>query len=344
MSDNALLAVSKPRRVPLLAAAIALFAAVAAVFWPTTYIGMVGAYAGQIVVLPVALLLGLPLAALILNPRSPGPFLIGLVRESGLRLALTALAVCLGLAAFTTFKLAIPKLVPFYADPLFADLDAALFFGSNPGEVAHALIPSWLQYPIGLLYGPIWFLHWFGFIAFVAALRDAELRRRYFWTMAIAVCGLGVIAATAFSSVGPILYEQIYGVDRFPELMATLRSSAVGEYMQIASGYLYDAYLHGNAPAGSGISAMPSMHLAIATLNAWMLTRLHPVAGAVGWTYTAIILVGSVFMGWHYLIDGYASILAVSLVWWLLGRPLFKAPPRFPAPYPASSATPPTGR
>jgi hypothetical protein len=320
MTDTSSLALSRPRRLPLLAAAIGLYAALAAIFWPATYLNMLQNYAGQVIVLPVALLLGLPIAALILSPKSPGPFLVGLVRESGIRLALTALAVCVGLAAFTTYKLAIPKLVPFYADPFFADLDAALFFGHNPGEVVHALVPSWLEYSIGFLYGPIWFLHWFGFIAFVAALRDAELRRRYFWTMALAVCCLGGIAAAAFSSVGPILYERIYGIDRFPELIATINASAVGEYMQIASGYLYDAYLHGGDHAGAGTSAMPSMHLAIVTLNAWMLTRLHPVAGAIGWTYAAIILLGSVFMGWHYLIDGYVSIAVVSLLWWLLGR------------------------
>lgn len=320
MTDVTQLAIAKPRRIPLLAAAIALYAAIAAAFWPGTYLAMVEAYAGQVIVLPVVLLVGLPVAALILSPKSPGPFLVNLVRESWLRLLLTGLAVCVGLAAFTTFKLAIPKLVPFYADPLFADLDAALFFGHNPGEVAHAILPSWLEYPVGFLYGPIWFLHWFGLIAFVAAHRDAELRRRYFWSMAIAVCGLGSIAAMAFSSVGPILYERIYGIDRFPELMVTIGSSAVGEYMQIASGYLYDAYLNGGDHAGSGTSAMPSMHLAIVTLNAWMLTRLHPIAGAIGWTYAGIILFGSVFMGWHYLIDGYVSIAVVSLVWWLLGR------------------------
>ncbi|MER8866395.1 hypothetical protein NKI19_22205 [Mesorhizobium sp. M0751] len=33
-----------------------------------------------------------------------------------------------------------------------------------------------------------------------------------------------------------------------------------------------------------------------------------------------LILYGSVFTGWHYAVDGYASIVVVSVIWWATGR------------------------
>ena len=35
--------------------------------------------------------------------------------------------------------------------------------------------------------------------------------------------------------------------------------------------------------------------------------------------YGLIILLGSVHLGWHYAVDGYVSILAVPMLWWLSG-------------------------
>src|SRR5690606_4200634 len=124
------------------------------------------------------------------------------------------------------------------------------------------------------------------------------------------------VAAIALSSVGPVLYERIYGIDRYSALMAMIDGSAVGDYMRQASGYLFGNYQSGGHRPGTGISAMPSMHLAVVTLNAHMLTRLNRWLGALGWTYAAAILLGSVYLGWHYAVDGYLSIAVVTLIWW----------------------------
>jgi hypothetical protein len=138
--------------------------------------------------------------------------------------------------------------------------------------------------------------------------------------MAIAFCALGTIGATLMSSVGPVFYERFFHVDRYAALMEMIRASAIGEYMREATGYLYANYASGGHQAGTGISAMPSMHLAVVTLNALMLSRLHRLLGIAGWAYVAAILFGSVYLGWHYAIDGYVSIAFVVLVWWLAGR------------------------
>ena len=313
------IAARRALRLPILPAAIIAYAAIAVALWPATYSDMLHVYAQQLVVLPIALGLGLPVAALSLSPRQPISWIVGFARENSLRLIAVALLALIGLAAFTTFKIGIPKLVPFYADPFFAAADAALHFG-DPGLHLHAVLPQWLQYPIGFLYGPVWFLLWFGFIAFVAAYADRDLRRRYFWSMALTLSLLGTVAALAFSSVGPVLYERFYHVDRFADLMAAIRSSAIGEYMELASGYLFENYVDDGSRPGTGISAMPSVHLAVATLNALLLTRFGRIPGAIGWAYVGAILAGSVYLGWHYAIDGYVSIAVVAIIWRGVGR------------------------
>ena len=73
---------------------------------------------------------------------------------------------------------------------------------------------------------------------------------------------------------------------------------------------------------GSGISAMPSMHIAIATLNAFFLTATRQRALAIsGWLFMAIIQFGAIYSGWHCAVDGYVSMVVVALIW-VADRPL----------------------
>src|SRR5690606_25300142 len=117
------------------------------------------------------------------------------------------------------------------------DIDALLHGGINPGEWAHAVLPAWAAYPLAHLYGPTWFLLWLGLLALVALLEDAGLRHRYYLTMALAFALLGTLAATGFSSVGPVLYERFYGSDRYAALTGLVDASAAGDYMRQATGY-----------------------------------------------------------------------------------------------------------
>ncbi len=71
---------------------------------------------------------------------------------------------------------------------------------------------------------------------------------------------------------------------------------------------------------GAGISAFPSMHVAAATLNALFLSERGRVLAAVGWSYVALILFGSVYLGWHYAIDGLFSVPATILIYAALRR------------------------
>jgi hypothetical protein len=38
--------------------------------------------------------------------------------------------------------------------------------------------------------------------------------------------------------------------------------------------------------------------------------------------YGLVILVGSVHLGWHYAVDGYAGIAGALILWWIAGAAL----------------------
>ncbi|MBK8084014.1 MAG: phosphatase PAP2 family protein [Devosia sp.] len=305
---------------------------VAALVSPAIYFDMLADYAQQFAVLPPLVLLGLAAVALVRHRHAPHAYLRRVATSRALPLAVTAGLVCVGLAAFTTFKILIPHVVPFWADPLFAGIDRALH-GTDPGLIVHALLPDWAGHAIGVLYGPVWFLAWFGTMAAMALHPDAVLRQRYFWAMGLTVLLLGTVLATLLASFGPIFFDDLAGSSRFDALLLQIAESPVGAYMAEASGYLLASYGAERPSLGTGISAMPSMHLAIGTLHALLLGRLNRWAGLLGWGYVALLLVGSVYLGWHYAIDGYVSIAAVSLIWWVTGRRLERRPAGMSAAY-----------
>jgi len=71
---------------------------------------------------------------------------------------------------------------------------------------------------------------------------------------------------------------------------------------------------HQYIPFGS-ISAMPSMHVAVATVMALTSWRQNRWLGAAGWLYVLLIFLGSVQLNWHYAVDGYVAVLGTWLIW-----------------------------
>jgi membrane-associated phospholipid phosphatase len=54
---------------------------------------------------------------------------------------------------------------------------------------------------------------------------------------------------------------------------------------------------------GNPLAAMPSLHLATTLMGAHLLSEVGPGAGAVGWTYTALLGLALVYLGEHYAVD-----------------------------------------
>ncbi len=108
-----------------------------------------------------------------------------------------------------------------------------------------------------------------------------------------------------------------------------------------------EAYQRGYEVAGTNdVAAMPSLHMAVTFVIAFIAWRFHPLAGLVALLYAASMGFALVYLGEHYVVDLLAGLLTAAIAWKLadwwwqrrqarasrpaaaqVGRPLFPMPP-----------------
>lgn len=157
---------------------------------------------------------------------------------------------------------------------------------------------------------------------FLMLFDDDEARVRRFVALHALVWVLLVnVLALAFLSAGPVYHDRLVGSEMFGGLDAALASSGVsGSYMGTMQAFLWSSYVAGTQEAGTGISAFPSVHVGMATVFAlYLFERAHWLA-VPGLVIVATFQFFSVYLGWHYTIDGYVSITVMGLIWALLRR------------------------
>ena len=302
-----------------LAVLTGLYAAGALVLAPSAFLIITQGYVRTLLVpLPFLTIAGLFSAGLIWNRRDPIRFAFDMARLRW-RSAVRALTLCFfGTVAFTTYKVMIPHVVPFYADNFLADIGERVF-GVAPWRLAHYFDSEALAVLVNFSYARLRFIEWFGLAVFAAFWGDRAARRHYFWALFLTTAICGTLLATCLSSVGPLFHEATYGGTRFEGLFESLRRYQANQEVLVYAEYLLDSYRNDTPAFGSGISAMPSMHVAFATLNALLLFRIRRSLGIAGACFAVWIQFGSVYTGWHYAVDGYVSLLVVCVIWRFTG-------------------------
>jgi hypothetical protein len=233
-------------------------------------------------------------------------------------------AVTLILNTYASWKRVIPAVEPFSWDERFAVLDRTLHFGTDPWVLVHPFLTRiggtlWLD---TLYY--TWLPLIFSAIGFLIWTRHRDLRLRGLVGIVFVWIGLGAIAATIFSSAGPAFYRHLVsGPDPFAPLLGYLHQSAGS--LELFAPRLQETMwaLNGKPDADlyiAGISAMPSVHIAMPALFACLTWGRSRLLGLFWWIYTALILLATVPLGWPYAVDGYVSIAAVALYWKLSAR------------------------
>jgi hypothetical protein len=178
------------------------------------------------------------------------------------------------LYSITFLKSMITAVIPFWADPLFAASDSALFI--DPQAIAVALAP--VLPGLALFYG-LWH---------AAHLGD---KARHILSFML-TWGVGMALAYIFSSAGPI-FTGSYDASNAPAMT------------QKAAAFLWANYEASGARIGGGISAFPSMHVAIA---AWLVIVLADRRLLwLGIAYFSGVFACSIILGWHYAIDSVAG-------------------------------------
>lgn len=208
-------------------------------------------------------------------------------------------------------------------DILQADLDEYLHFGEAPWRyLMTAGDNGVLRWLIEWNYNQGWFIFCFSALFWVAVSVEANrVRTRYFLCYCLNWIIIGNVFAFIFLSAGPAFYGQVAGdVGRFADQMAFLGESNSAHSAVNIQRYLLALYEAGQAGFGSGISAFPSMHVSLAMLNALFLFEWSRKWGCIALGYVLLVLASSVYLAWHYAIDGYAAILLTTAIYWLVRK------------------------
>jgi hypothetical protein len=228
------------------------------------------------------------------------------------------------MGAFGTFKQIMPLVAPFAWDDALARTERWMFFGYRPWELTHALFGAPLPtYVISLIYGA-WLPLLFISVLCLSLFGQRYLRARFFVTFCGAWLLLGVAAAYLLSSAGPCYAALIHSSEAadFAPLMARLQAINDQGYSLSSvrwQAILWDGYAHHRYGFAMGISAMPSMHSSIAFLYVLCARGARLPLRAAAYLFAAVIMVGSVHLGWHYLVDGLFAWGATALIWWASG-------------------------
>ena len=235
-------------------------------------------------------------------------------------------------SGFSTFKRLIPSLADYSWDPAFMQWDRWLHGGRHAWEVLQPVFGTPLvTSAVNFAYNAWFFVLFFTFIWQAASARNSRLRMQFLLSFLLTWMILGTVLALAFASGGPVYYGRLTGLaDPYAPLMQYLYN--VNEQYPVWSlsvqEKLWTAYQTRGTDFGSGISAMPSLHVATVVLFACLGWRTSRAAGIAYTAFAVAIMIGSVHLGWHYAIDGYVSAIAVLAIWWSVGWALRRASER----------------
>jgi hypothetical protein len=244
----------------------------------------------------------------------PGRRLLHIARQAPPRIVAVIVGVelaAISAAFFSALKAAIPNIVPFWADAPIAVAER-LALGQDAWRFAQHWL-GWAMPWFDSLY-LMWIAIQLAALYAVLTLQPSPKKTQALVSYFLLWLLVGLVAAAAFSSAGPVFYDRIFGSHEFAQLGPAL-ASLHADGALAASERLWAAHLGLSHSVGAGISAMPSLHIGCAVWLALVLRDYVPKLQLLGWLYALLIWIGSVLLGWHYALDGPAGALGALIVW-----------------------------
>ncbi len=207
--------------------------------------------------------------------------------------------------------------------------DQALHFGISPSRFLVALFrnPIFLN-GLDIVYSAAYYF----FIVGTTAICFALLSQRMRFVLGSAYMLLwmsGALLYIAFPTWGPVF---VFSNDFQASLasMPITRSIQHELYLEISS--LINNPLGPRVVRFGSVAAFPSLHVGEVLLLALASRSVSKRWFAWNLVFLALIVIGSVVTGYHYLIDTYGGLAIAALAWWLGGK-LFPKTPSPVAPY-----------
>jgi hypothetical protein len=209
-------------------------------------------------------------------------------------------------------------------DAWLAQLDQTIL-GDNGWVLTHTWFPSSsATHVFDILYHPAFYPMLVGYLVCATTRSKPALRYTYMASFVAGFVFIGMIMPAALNSAGPIYDGDLFGdgstfgplkvaIDAHQDTIGKMSAALFQEY-------LLNTKLNDVANFGSGISAMPSMHVVMAFLWAFAAWHINRILGVVVTAYAILIWLISVHLGWHYFVDGLVGLFAIGAVWAILGR------------------------
>lgn len=230
------------------------------------------------------------------------------------------------LSAFSLFKQFTLPAAGFGLDLFFAEIDRAIFLGVDPWRVTHWLVPSatgtWL---VDLAY-VAWFVPMLLLVLLSGGMSET-LRAQYLLAFALVWIVAGTVFAYLLPAAGPCYVDTFHSSAMFSALEQRLieqsqhlAASGGGELLALrGQSELMQAFVSRDLMLAGGISAMPSLHTALAVLFACAARTHSRITGQVMAAFAFVIWFGSVHLGWHYAIDGLIGGVMAIVLWRVAG-------------------------
>ena len=214
-------------------------------------------------------------------------------------------------------------------DPALAAADRWLHLGRYPHEY---IVPLVEKYNLSKT-ADMFYLTWFPILylvcqfCFVADWNQYR-RMRFLWTFCLTWLIAGTIMAYLLASVGPYFFQFFYPClhDPYMSLVEYLQAQNRLHPMDLFKvGHLeMDLTRSPDIVKLNALSAMPSMHIGMAVLFFLYATSVNRWLAVLFFLpYAVLIAFCSVYLGWHYAVDGYVVTLVTTLIW-LASGPLVR--------------------
>jgi len=228
-------------------------------------------------------------------------------------------------------------------DLFFWNLDKKIHFGIQPNIWAMEKFGAWDDAAVLLdwLYSKYFAYKLFVAVVFLMEPRGRKLTDQFFLAYLL-LWFLGGLLYIITPTDGPcysvlsqysIPPENRYHMFQYPVVNDVPRSyiekyvNAKIWYAKIYQEKLWvdrQAFLNGKALPGVfyGVAAMPSLHNAAVWMIMLFLFRLSPIAGVFGIFYVISTFLGSIFLQWHFAVDGYVgALLGIFITWFSMKTP-----------------------